>query len=45
VLMPLQEVAPQWRHPHLGLTAAELLARLPPGQAIRRLADSIEKSR
>jgi 2-amino-4-hydroxy-6-hydroxymethyldihydropteridine diphosphokinase len=45
VLMPLQEIAPQWRHPRLGLTAAELLARLPPGQAIRRLTDSTEKSR
>ena len=39
VLLPLSEIAPQWRHPRLGLTAAELLARLPPGQAIRRLAD------
>jgi protein-L-isoaspartate(D-aspartate) O-methyltransferase len=39
VLMPLDEIAPQWRHPRLGMTAAELLARLPPGQAIRRLDD------
>ena len=45
VLMPLQEIAPQWRHPRLGLTVAELLARLPSEQAIRRLTDSIEKSR
>ena len=29
----------QWRHPRLGLTAAEMLARLPPGQPIRRLTD------
>src|SRR5205085_4365611 len=43
VLLPLQEIAPQWRHPRLGLTAAELLARLPPGQAIRRLTDCTEK--
>ena len=45
VLMPLQEIAPQWRHPRLGLTVAELLGRLPSGQAIRRLTDSTEKSR
>jgi 2-amino-4-hydroxy-6-hydroxymethyldihydropteridine diphosphokinase len=45
VLMPLQEIAPQWRHPRLGLTVAELLAQLPSGQAIRRLTDSTEKSR
>ncbi len=30
VLRPLADVAPDWRHPRLGLTAAELLARLPP---------------
>jgi 2-amino-4-hydroxy-6-hydroxymethyldihydropteridine diphosphokinase len=35
VLAPLCEVAPQWRHPLLGLTAAELMARLPAGQSIR----------
>ena len=45
VLLPLQEIAPQWRHPRLGLTVAELLGRLPSGQAIRRLTDSTEKSR
>ena len=39
VLAPLCDIAPEWRHPRLGLTAAELLARLPPGQPIRRLTD------
>ncbi len=39
VLMPLAEIAPEWRHPRLGLTAGELLARLPAGQRVRRLAD------
>jgi 2-amino-4-hydroxy-6-hydroxymethyldihydropteridine diphosphokinase len=37
VLAPLREIAPGWRHPLLGLTAAELLDRLPPGQPLRRL--------
>jgi 2-amino-4-hydroxy-6-hydroxymethyldihydropteridine diphosphokinase len=35
VLAPLCEIAPQWRHLRLDLTAAELLARLPAGQPIR----------
>jgi len=39
VLEPLCELVPGWRHPRLGLTAAELLARLPPGQPVCRLED------
>lgn len=36
VLAPLADLAPGWRHPRLGLTAAALLAGLPPGQPVRR---------
>ena len=42
VLAPLCDIAPEWRHPRFGLTAAELLAQLPPGQPIRRLTDPKE---
>lgn len=39
VLQPLVDIAPTWRHPVLGRTAAELLAALPPGQQVRRIDD------
>ena len=38
VLAPLCDLAPDWRHPRLGLTALELFTRLPPGQDLRRCA-------
>ena len=39
VLVPLAEIAPQWRHPVSKLTAAQLIAGLPPdGQDVRPLA-------
>jgi 2-amino-4-hydroxy-6-hydroxymethyldihydropteridine diphosphokinase len=40
VLAPLAEIAPHWRHPGFGKTAAELLAVLPPEQQpVRAMAD------
>jgi 2-amino-4-hydroxy-6-hydroxymethyldihydropteridine diphosphokinase len=38
VLMPIADIAPDWRHPILGLTAAQLLARLSSEQQIERLS-------
>jgi 2-amino-4-hydroxy-6-hydroxymethyldihydropteridine diphosphokinase len=37
VLTPIAEIAPDWRHPILKLTAAQLLARLRSKQEIERL--------
>jgi 2-amino-4-hydroxy-6-hydroxymethyldihydropteridine diphosphokinase len=37
VLAPLAEIAPHWRHPELGMTASELLARAPPVGRFTRL--------
>ena len=37
VLRPLQELAPEWRHPITGETPAEMLAKLPSRQQIERL--------
>lgn len=39
VLVPLAEIAPEWRHPRLGLRVADMLAALDPGEraAVRRL--------
>lgn len=39
VLQPLAELAPCWRHPVTGLTPAEMLAGLPPGQLVERLSE------
>lgn len=39
VLLPLAELAPQWRHPVNGLTALEMLASLAPGQQVERIAN------
>lgn len=45
VLAPLCDIVPDWRHPRLGLTVAELLAGLPPGHPIRRIGDRKEGPR
>lgn len=37
VLLPLAEVAPDWRHPRLGRTLAELITALPADQALEPL--------
>jgi len=35
VVLPLADLAPDWRHPDSGLSADELASRLPPGQTAR----------
>lgn len=37
VLAPLCDIAPEWRHPGLGVTAEELLAALPKPHSVWRL--------
>ena len=37
VLLPLRDIAPQWRHPTSERTVTELLESLPPGQRIRQI--------
>ncbi|MDY0872535.1 2-amino-4-hydroxy-6-hydroxymethyldihydropteridine diphosphokinase [Dongia rigui] len=37
VLLPLQAIAPRWRHPVSGRSVADLIAALPPDQEIRLL--------
>jgi len=37
VLAPLSEIAPRWKHPVIGLTAAQMLAALPARPEVRRI--------
>ena len=37
VLLPLQELAPAWRHPRSGIPIADLVRALPPGQRAQPL--------
>ena len=37
VVLPLAELAPDWRHPVSGLSAAELAAKLPAGTEVSPL--------
>jgi 2-amino-4-hydroxy-6-hydroxymethyldihydropteridine diphosphokinase len=37
VLLPLADIAPDWRHPASGASLAALIAALPPGQLVERL--------
>ena len=40
VLLPLAEVAPDWRHPETGETVHHLIRRLPPDQTAEPMADA-----
>ena len=35
VLVPMADVAPEWRHPVSGLSVSELIAKLPAGKIVR----------
>lgn len=45
VLVPLAEIAPGWRHPRDGRGVAELVAALPAGQEIVRIAPPFDDAR
>jgi 2-amino-4-hydroxy-6-hydroxymethyldihydropteridine diphosphokinase len=44
-LAPLAEIAPEWRHPISGLTAKQMLAKLPQKPGVRRIPSKPERVR
>jgi 7,8-dihydro-6-hydroxymethylpterin-pyrophosphokinase len=38
VLVPLDEIAPRWKHPVTGLTAKQMLSELPVRPGVRKIA-------
>ncbi len=40
VLIPLNDLAPDWRHPILGSTAVEMMAEISTDQLVERLSDN-----
>jgi len=40
VLLPLRDVAPDWRHPSLGLSIGRMIEAMPSGQETRLLTDA-----
>jgi 2-amino-4-hydroxy-6-hydroxymethyldihydropteridine diphosphokinase len=43
-LAPLAEIAPRWRHPVSGLTAKQMLAKLPARPGVRRIPDRARRA-
>lgn len=44
VLVPLAELAPDWRHPATGARIADLIAALPAGQSLERLEETAREA-
>jgi 2-amino-4-hydroxy-6-hydroxymethyldihydropteridine diphosphokinase len=43
VLVPLEDVAPDWRHPTLGMTASQLLESVPGKEDVRPLCEGMSQ--
>jgi 2-amino-4-hydroxy-6-hydroxymethyldihydropteridine diphosphokinase len=44
VLVPLDEIAPRWKHPVTGLSARQMLAELPARPGVRKIARATPRS-